>query len=163
MYAKTLAFLPQKCEDLLQCKSSSQFFSKKYFCNLFYENLRLNESLTNNFVKDCLPYLFHGFRNKYCNKISLDNMLYFQNELYKFWETAWFFDKYAIKIIFRIKCKLPFASWPVRISTLTTCVMWSCTANFLIRARDCDVWINYFCPIRQFQSRSETVLNLSYF
>ena len=34
--------------------------------------------------KDCLPYLFHSFRNKYFNKISLDNMLYFQNELYKF-------------------------------------------------------------------------------
>ena len=27
--------------------------------------------------KDGLPYLFHGFRNRYCNKISLDNMLYF--------------------------------------------------------------------------------------
>ena len=36
------------------------------------------------FVKDCLPYLFPGFRNKYFNKISLDNMLYFQNKLYKF-------------------------------------------------------------------------------
>ena len=35
-------------------------------------------------VKDCLPYLFHGFRNKYFNKISLDNMLYFQNKLSKF-------------------------------------------------------------------------------
>ena len=29
-------------------------------------------------------YLFHGFRNKYFNKISLDNMLYFENKLYKF-------------------------------------------------------------------------------
>ena len=36
------------------------------------------------FIKDCLPYLFHGFRNKYFYKISLDNMLYFQNNLYKF-------------------------------------------------------------------------------
>ena len=35
-------------------------------------------------LKDCLPYLFHGFRNKYFNKISLDNMLYFQNKLYRF-------------------------------------------------------------------------------
>ena len=35
-------------------------------------------------VKDCLPYLSHGFRNKYSNKISLDNMLYFQNKWYKF-------------------------------------------------------------------------------
>ena len=31
-------------------------------------------------LKDCLPYLFHGFRNKYFNKISLDNMLFFQNK-----------------------------------------------------------------------------------
>ena len=37
-------------------------------------------------------------------------MLYFHNELYKFWENAWFFDKYAMKnkIIFRIRFKLPF-------------------------------------------------------
>ena len=35
-------------------------------------------------VKDCLPHLFHGFRNRYCNKISLDNMLYFHNLLYMF-------------------------------------------------------------------------------
>ena len=34
--------------------------------------------------KDCLPCLFHGFRNKHFNKISLDSMLYFHNELYKF-------------------------------------------------------------------------------
>ena len=33
------------------------------------------------FVKDGLPYLFHSFRNKYFNKISLGNMLYFQNKL----------------------------------------------------------------------------------
>ena len=113
--------------------------------------------------KDCLPYLFHRFRNKYFNKISLDNMLYFQNKLYKFWETAWFFNKYAMKIFFRIKCKLPFSSWPVRISILTTCVMWSCIGNFLIHARDCGVWINYFCPMRQFRSRSEIVLKFIVF
>ena len=36
----------------------------------------------NKFVlKDGLPYLFHSFRNKYFNKISLGNMLYFQNKL----------------------------------------------------------------------------------
>ena len=46
------------------------------------------------------------------------------------------------KIIFRIKCKLPLSSWPVRMSISTTTVAWSCTGNFLIRARDCDVWIN---------------------
>ena len=48
-------------------------------------------------LKGCLPYLFHVFRNKYFNKISLDSTLYFQNKLYKFSETAWFFDKYAMK------------------------------------------------------------------
>ena len=31
--------------------------------------------------KDDRPYLFHSFRNKYFNKISLGNMLYFQNKL----------------------------------------------------------------------------------
>ena len=34
--------------------------------------------------KDGLPYLFHSFRNKHFNKISLGNLLYFQNKLYKF-------------------------------------------------------------------------------
>ena len=33
------------------------------------------------FIKDGLPYLFHSFRNKYFNKISLGNMLYFLNKL----------------------------------------------------------------------------------
>ena len=32
-------------------------------------------------VKDGLSYLFHSSRNKYFNKISLGNMLYFQNNL----------------------------------------------------------------------------------
>ena len=32
-------------------------------------------------LKEGLPYLFHSFRNKYFNKISLGNMLYFQNKL----------------------------------------------------------------------------------
>ena len=114
-------------------------------------------------LKDCLPYLFHGFRNKHFIKISLDNMLYFQNKLYKFWETACFSINMQWKIIFRIKCKLPISSWPVRMSILTTCVMWSCTGNFLIRARDCDVLINYFCPMRQFRSRSENVLKFIVF
>ena len=27
--------------------------------------------------KDCFTHLFHGFRNRHFNKISLDNMLYF--------------------------------------------------------------------------------------
>ena len=32
-------------------------------------------------LKDGLPYLFRSFRNKYFNKISLGNMLDFQNKL----------------------------------------------------------------------------------
>ena len=32
-------------------------------------------------IKDGLPYLFHSFRNKYFNKISLGNMPYHQNKL----------------------------------------------------------------------------------
>ena len=32
-YMKILSFLQKKCEELLQCKSSSQFFSKKYIGN----------------------------------------------------------------------------------------------------------------------------------
>ena len=36
------------------------------------------------YLKDGLPHLFHSFRNKYFNKISLGNMLYFQNKLLKF-------------------------------------------------------------------------------
>ena len=38
-------------------------------------------SVEMSFLKDGLPYLFHSFRNKYFNKISLGNMLYFQNKL----------------------------------------------------------------------------------
>ena len=48
-----------------------------------YSN-KTSKQIYHTFLKDCLPYLFHGFRNKYFNNISLDSMLYFQNELYKF-------------------------------------------------------------------------------
>ena len=36
---------------------------------------------TSSLLKDGLPYLFRSFRNKYFNKISLGNLLYFQNRL----------------------------------------------------------------------------------
>ena len=55
------------CCEGLQCNSditvfpAGRFQSKPQFCQL----------------KDCLPCLFHGFRNNYFNKISLDIMLYF--------------------------------------------------------------------------------------
>ena len=35
-------------------------------------------------VTDPHPHLFHRFRNKYFNKLSLDSMLSFYNPLYKF-------------------------------------------------------------------------------
>ena len=61
------------------------------------------------------------------------------------------------KIIFRIKCKLPF--FLVASKNIDhVCVMWSCSGNFLIRARDCDVLINNFCTMSQFQSRSTIFL-----
>ena len=40
--------------------------------------------------KDSLPYLFHSFRNKYFNKISLGSMLYFQNKFICFEKTHGF-------------------------------------------------------------------------
>ena len=51
--------------------------TKKLILKLFLEN---QEDFL---FKDCLPYLFHTFRNNYLNKISLGNMLYVQNELYR--------------------------------------------------------------------------------
>ena len=76
---------------------SQQYFSTYKFVNLcsfkaeFEEifgkiHVLLISSIKNSFIlvfpfKDGLPYLFHSFRNKYFNKISLGNMLYFQNKL----------------------------------------------------------------------------------
>ena len=42
-----------------------------------HTKLRLMDAV----FKEGLPYLFHSFRNKYFYKISLGNMLYFQNKL----------------------------------------------------------------------------------
>ena len=44
-----------------------------------YKHLYLIESISQGFIKDCLPHLFHGFRNRHFNKISLNYMLYFHN------------------------------------------------------------------------------------
>ena len=41
-------------------------------------------------------------------------------------------------------------------------VMSSCTGNFLIRGRECDVLINNFCPVKQFRSRSAFHFTLSF-
>ena len=47
--------------------------------------------------------------------------------------------KVAIKYV-DTKFQLPISSWTlIRISISTTCVMLSCTVNFLIRVRGCDV------------------------
>ena len=51
-----------------------------------------------------------------------------------------------------------FSPRPVIISILTTCVMLTCTGNFLIRARDSDVQINYFCRMMKFRSRAAIFL-----
>ena len=45
------------------------------------KKIEFHEKCEENTFKDGLPYLFHSFRNKYFNKISLGNMLYFQNKL----------------------------------------------------------------------------------
>ena len=42
------------------------------------------------------------------NKISLDNMAFFHNYLYKFWENAWFFDRYAMKKNLQNKIQITF-------------------------------------------------------
>ena len=70
--------------------------------------------------KDCLPCLCHGFRNKHFNKISLDSMLSFIMNCTSFDKMHDFSINMQRKIIFRLKCKLPVSSWPVRISILIT-------------------------------------------
>ena len=37
---------------------------------------KLPPSVSERLIKDYRPHLFQGFKNKYFNKISLDNMLY---------------------------------------------------------------------------------------
>ena len=44
-------------------------------------------------LKARLPHLFHGFRNKYFNKILFGNMLYFhQLTVHVLKKKSWFFD-----------------------------------------------------------------------
>ena len=63
-----------------------QMYTVKSICKsvLFYKGKNVVTNLLLFRIKDCLPCLFHGFRNKHFNKISLDSMLYLHNELYKF-------------------------------------------------------------------------------
>ena len=67
--------------DMQECQPVSLHFlvmsPDPYFH--FISGLYLSNHLK--YFKDGLPYLFHSFRNKYFNKISLGNMLYFQNKL----------------------------------------------------------------------------------
>ena len=56
------------------------FFGKKKYLEECMRDIFLFEKCMK-IVKDGRPYLFHSFRNKYFNKISLGNMLYFQNKL----------------------------------------------------------------------------------
>ena len=74
--------------------SSPSPFPSKYTCpktpwQIPFDNVtskpiagaKLSIFFVYSFIKDGRPYLFHSFRNKYFNKISLGNMLYFQNKL----------------------------------------------------------------------------------
>ena len=50
----------------------------KFYCNNHNDLLLDLSPKVLQCIKDCLPYLFPGFINKYFNKISLDNMLSFK-------------------------------------------------------------------------------------
>ena len=53
-----------------------------YKFSLFFSEIKNKKALcVRTLIKPGLPYLFHSFRNKYFNKISLGNLLYFQNKL----------------------------------------------------------------------------------
>ena len=68
----TLKFFVEKMREAFALQKLLTIFQQKYWQNLDI-NIRK--------FKDGLPYLFHSFRNKYFNKSSLGNMLYFQNKL----------------------------------------------------------------------------------
>ena len=62
--------------SICSAKAPRNISAKNCTADDFVSTVRLYETSTNDFVKDGRPHLFHGFRNKYFNKISLDNMLY---------------------------------------------------------------------------------------
>ena len=68
------------CLEISGSGMSLLLFIKILLFFLIYIELDKISNFANN-VKDGLPYLFHSFRNKYFNKISLGNMLYYQNKL----------------------------------------------------------------------------------
>ena len=54
------------------------FDGKSDFVLSVCQDIRILDKIHNKrYLKDCLPHLFHGFRNKYFNRISFDNNLYF--------------------------------------------------------------------------------------
>ena len=67
-----MSFFIKKKREAFALQKLLTFFNKKYW-HIWEINFWK--------FKDGLPYLFHSFRNKYFNKISLGNMLYFQNKL----------------------------------------------------------------------------------
>ena len=46
-----LQFFAEKCEELLHCKSSSEFLAKNITAVDFVSTVRQNDALTNNYVK----------------------------------------------------------------------------------------------------------------
>ena len=65
---KSTAFCRQNMRNVSSAKVPHTFSAKNMSPLDFMRTRRL---------KGGLPYLFHSFRNKYLNKISLGNLLYF--------------------------------------------------------------------------------------
>ena len=74
-----LSFFPRGVLD--EILNLIESVSEGFFPTLLYTEPKRRKNIS---LKDGLPYLFHSFRNKYFNKISLGNLLYFQNKLQKF-------------------------------------------------------------------------------
>ena len=112
-----------------------------------------NNILPQVIITDCLPHLFRSFRNKYFNKISLKNMLYFHNYLFKFSENAWFVEKYALKNNLQYKTAnylFPHRQLECRFRPRVSCD--HVTVIFLFVHV-----VNCFRPLRRFRARSAIV------
>ena len=70
------------------------------------------------------------------------------------------FDKCAMKNNVQHKMQIAFflmASKNVEFDHMCRVIVYR---YFLICAHDCEVWINYFCPVKQFRSRSMIFLKI---
>ena len=70
--SRSVTDLAQKSLGLNILKSETNRLTTVTYSNL---------PITKTDIKDGFPYLLHSFGIKYFNKISLGNMLYFQNKL----------------------------------------------------------------------------------